>query len=181
MWVRTIKKKDGSINDLNSYRDIFIGSIVTLIFEKLLNFRIIQYLEQNVAKFQTGDMRGKGVTDNLFILRGIIDHSKYLRKELWISFYDIEKSFDSLWLETCINSLWNYGVQNDILYLIYLLNRNTDITVKTPFGDTEAFTIPDLVKQGTGLGPTLNNCSLGEISDNGQNYQYREVNPARIC
>ena len=61
-------------------------------------------VEQNMAKFQTGDMRGKFVTDNLFILRGIIDHSKYLRKELWISFYDIEKCFDSLWLEDCINS-----------------------------------------------------------------------------
>ena len=120
-------------------------------FEKLLNLGIIQYLEQNMAKFQTGGMRGKGVTNNLFILRGIINHSKYLGKylgkELWISFYDIETCFDSLWLEDCINSLWNYGVQNDTLYLIYLLNRNADIIVKTPFSDTEAFTIPNLVNQ----------------------------------
>ena len=141
----------------------------------MLNFRIIQDLKQNMAEFQTGGMRAKGVTDNLFILRGIIDHSKYLGKELWISFYDVEKCFDSLWLEDCINSLWNCGVQNDILYLIYLLNRNADIVVKTPFGDTEAFTIPDLVKQGTVFGPILNNCSLGKIFDNGQNYQYGEV------
>ena len=69
MWVRTIKKKNVSINDLNSYRGVFIGSIVSLIFENLLNLRIIPYLEQNMAKFQTGGMRGKGVTDNLFILR----------------------------------------------------------------------------------------------------------------
>ena len=96
-------------------------------------------------------------------------------KELWISFYDIEKCFDSLWLEDCINSLWNCGAQNDILYLIYLLNRNADIIVKTPFGDTEACTIPNLFKQGTVLGPILNNCSLGEISDNGQNCQDGEV------
>ena len=73
-----------------------------------------------MTKFQTGGMRGKGVTDNLFILRGIIDHSKYLGKELWISFYDIEKCFDSLWLEDCIYSLWSCGVQNDILYFTYL-------------------------------------------------------------
>ena len=49
---------------------------------KLLNLRIIPHLEQNMAKFQSGGMKGKGVTDNLFILRGIIDHSKYLGKEL---------------------------------------------------------------------------------------------------
>ena len=69
MWVKTIKKKNGSINDLNSYRDVFIGSIVSLIFEKLLNLRIIPYLEQSMAKFQTGGMRGKGVTDNLWYER----------------------------------------------------------------------------------------------------------------
>ena len=46
-----------------------------------------------MAKFQIGGMRGKGVTDNLFILRGIIDHSNYLGKELWISCYDIENMF----------------------------------------------------------------------------------------
>ena len=69
MWVKTIKKKNGSIKDLNSYRDVFIGSIVSLSFEKLLNLRIIPYLEQNMAKFQTGGMRGKGVTDNLWYER----------------------------------------------------------------------------------------------------------------
>ena len=94
-----------SINDLNRYRSVFIGFIVSLNFEKLLNLRIIPYLEKNMAKFQTGGMKGKGVTDNLFILRGIIDHSNYLGKELWISFYDTEKCFDSLWLEDRINSL----------------------------------------------------------------------------
>ena len=61
-------------------------------------------------------------------------------------------------------------------YLVpHLLNRNADIIVKTPSGDTEAFMIPNLVKQGTVLGPILNKCSLGEISGNGQNYQYGEV------
>ena len=70
-----------------------------------------------------------------------------------------------------INSLWSCGVQNDILYLTYLLDRNADINVKTPFGDTEAFMIPNLVKHGTVLGPILNNCSLGEISEN----QYQPV------
>ena len=41
-------------------------------------------------------MRGKGIFDNHFILRGIIDHAMYLRKQLWITFYDTEKCFGSL-------------------------------------------------------------------------------------
>ena len=58
-------------------------------------------LQGTMSHFQNGGTRGKGVVDNLFILRGtcIIDHAMYLGKQLWITFYDIEKCFDSLWLE----------------------------------------------------------------------------------
>ena len=31
-----------------------------------------------MTQFQTGGVKGKGVVDNLSILRGMIDHSKYL-------------------------------------------------------------------------------------------------------
>ena len=86
---------------------------------------------------------------------------------MWITFYDIKKCFDSLWLEDCINSLWWCGVDDDILYLIYLLNRKADIIVRTPFGNTQLFEICNLVKQGTVLGPLLNNWSLDDICSEG--------------
>ena len=97
-------------------------------------------------------MKGKGVVDNLFIIRGIINHAKYLGKELWSTFYDIEKCFDSLWLEDCMNSLWDMGARNDILSLIYLMNKEARVTVKTPVCDTDAVLLTNLVKQGTVLG-----------------------------
>ena len=51
-----------------------------------------------MTKFQTGGVKGKGVVDNVMILvlRGINDHAKCLGQELWLTFYDIEKCFDSL-------------------------------------------------------------------------------------
>ena len=60
------------------------------------------------------------------------------------------------------------GVDDDILYLIYLLNRKADIIVRTPFGNTQSFEICNLglVKQGTVLGPILN-CSLDDICSEG--------------
>ena len=117
-------------------RGIFLVPITSIIFEKLLENRVTPLLEENMTKFQTEGVKNKGVVDNLFVLRGLIDHSKYLKKELWITLYDIEKCFDSLWLEDCINSLWQCGVDDDILYLIYLLNRKANIIVRTPFGNT---------------------------------------------
>ena len=65
---------------LSTYRGIFLVSIISIIFEKLLKNRVTQLLEENVTKFQTGGVKNKGVMDNFFVLRGLIDHSKYLNK-----------------------------------------------------------------------------------------------------
>ena len=70
------------------------------------------------------------MVDNLFLLRALIDHLKYMGKQLWLTFYDIEKCFDSLWLEDCINSLWDNSVKDDTLSLIYKLNVKANITIK---------------------------------------------------
>ena len=34
-------------------------------------------LQGTLSHFQNGGMRGEGVIDNIFILRGIIDHEMY--------------------------------------------------------------------------------------------------------
>ena len=50
------------------------------------------------------------------------------------------------------------------------MNKNCNITVNTPFGPTERFTIEKLVKQGTVLGPVLCSTSVG-------NYCKDDLNP----
>ena len=59
------------------------------------------------------------------------------------------------------------------------MNRKAYITVKTPFGDTDPFISTDIVKQGTSLGPILNNCSLSDICAEGRNFTFgsAEVKP----
>ena len=126
--------------------------------------RISDTLQQNISKFQNGGMKGKGVVDNLFILKGIINHAKML-----------EKCFGSLWLEDCMNSLWDLGVKDDVLCLIYLMNIKATVTIKTPFGDTDPLFLSNFVKQGTVLGPVLNNCSLNKLSTDSIVYNFGSV------
>ena len=164
MWIKTLKEKKGSYKTLNNYRGIFIVPIISVIFEKLIKNRIMDTLQGTMSHFQNGGMRGKGVVDNLIILRGIIDHAMYLGIQHWITFYDTEKCFDSLWLEDCLNSLWENGSKNDLLSLIYYLNTKAPIVVKTPFGQCEPFICSNVVRQGTVLGHVLNNCSIDKFS-----------------
>ena len=56
--------------------------------------------------------------------------------------------------------------------MIHLINKRSNITVETPFGDTYPFLAEEIVKQGTVLGPILNNCSLDDVRKEGKGYQY---------
>ena len=116
-------------------------------------------------------MKGKRVVDDLFILRGIINHADYLGRELWLTFYDTAKRSDSLWLEDCINSLWDLGVKDDILCLIYLMNIKATVTIKHHL-ETQIQFLSNFVKQRTVLGPVLNNCSLNKLSTDSISYNF---------
>ena len=138
------KKKDLlKIEQLQGY---FIVPILSIIVEKLEN-RITPTLQQHMSNFQNGRTKGKGVVDNLFILRALFDHAKYLNKELWLTFYDIEKCFDS---------------KDDTFSLIYYLNEKANVAI-TPSGETDPLSFMIIVKKGTVLGPVLNNVSLDRV------------------
>ena len=175
IWIRTLKQKKGTFRKLDNYRGIFLVPILSIIFEKLLKNKISDTLQQNISKFQNGGMKGKGAMDNLFILRGIINHANYLGKELLLTFYDTEKCLDSLWLEDSINSLWDLDVKDNVLCLIYLMNIKATVTIKTPLGDTDPLFLSNFVKQGTVLGPVLNNCSVNKLSTDSIGYNFGSV------
>ena len=80
IFIQTVKKKNGRLNKLESYKVIFLVSVLSLIFEELPRNRRHFILERNMSTFQTGGVKGKGVVDNLFVLRGLIDHSNYFAK-----------------------------------------------------------------------------------------------------
>ena len=149
---------------LNNCREVLIVPILSIILEELIKNRIMNTLRNNISQFQNGGVKGKGVVDNLFIVRGVIDHALHSGKELCITFFDIEKCFDSLWLEDCINSLWENGMRDDMLSLIYLMNTKVQVTIRTPIGESQPFICSNVVKQGTVLGPVLNNCSIDDFS-----------------
>ena len=56
-----------------------------------------------------------------------------------------------------------------------MINKRSNITVKTPFDDTYSFLAEEIVKQDTVLGPILNNCSLDDVCKEGKGYQYGSV------
>ena len=160
--IQTIYKNKRSKKKLENYRGIFITSILSKILEKLIQLRIKNKITEYSSPFQVGGTPNRSTADNLFLLRGIIDHTIYLNTGKHFTFYDFKQCFDSIWLKESMNCMWDAGARNELFYLIYLLNKNANITVRTPFGETEEFRVKNLVKQGTCLGPILCGISTGQ-------------------
>ena len=66
-----------------------------------------------------------------------------------VQVYDVEKCFDALWLEECINDFYEAGLNNDKLPLLFLENQNAKVAVKTEQGMSSRINIKNLVMQGT--------------------------------
>ncbi len=162
LLIVTIYKNKGSKKKLEFYRGVFLANIITKIFEKVIKIRISPNLEK-VNRLQAGSCTNRSTCDDVFLVNGMIDHAKYLHARLNLTFYDYSTCFDSLWLEDCMISFWELGIQNELFALIFKMNEVARIKVKSPFGMTASFECQRIVKQGTVLSSNLCSASTGEL------------------
>ena len=62
---------------------------------------------------------------------------------------DVEKCFDKMWLQDTINSLYETGLKNDMLNLLYLENKHAQIAIKVNNNLTRRFSVHDVISQGS--------------------------------
>ena len=95
-----------------------------------------------------------------------------------IQIFDYKQCFDSLWLQECLNEFYSAGVQDDTLALLYNINADVNIAIRTPVGKTTRENIHNVITQGDVFGPLL--CSkqvdtFGKecLEDTKYNYMYK--------
>ena len=70
---------------------------------------------------------------------------------IWI--LDYKKCFDSIWLEETLNDLYQGGLVDDNLALLYEANKKVKVAVKTPHGLTSRDEMNKIIMQGDVFGP----------------------------
>ena len=93
---------------------------------------------------------------------------------------DIEKCFDKLWAKECFNDIYENGVTNDKLSLLYQINKNAQVAIKTSSGLTKRTPISDIIMQGTVWGcilctSTIDNLGKQCYASPQDMYQYKGV------
>ena len=133
---------------------------------------IIKPLESNYSI----NVHGAKPEEIVFILKQHED-------DIDIQVFNIEKCFDALWVQECINDLADTGFNNDKLALLHLENQRAQIAVKTPSGISHRVLIQNIVMQGTVWGSlfcTTTMDKLGKLEYNNEDLLYKYKNQVDI-
>ena len=143
-------EKKGSRNNFDSYRGIFRVNVFRSILDRLIYNDEYDTVESSLTDSNVGARQGRNIRDNIFVMNAITNSViKEKREPIDIQIFDVEKCFDALWLQECINDLYDTGLGNDKLPILFNENQNAKVAVKTQQGITNRVNIKNSVMQGS--------------------------------
>ena len=122
----------------------------------------------SISKFQNGGRKNRSANDNWLAMLAILDSNRERRKKNYLVFADAAKCFDRLWLEDCLLDMVKDGMRERKANLLYEMKKNSQITIITPYEETERFNLERVVKKETIYGPQLCCSSTSKINDIGE-------------
>ena len=140
--------KSGDKSDMSNYRGITVGSVIAKLFTMILEQRIASWAEEHAvkAKGQASFMKDFRTTDNIFILRSLIDkqnktNSRQKGKpgKLYCCFVDFQKAFDTVPRAVQWQVLEELGICGRILDIIKSLYAHDSAAVRSSQGISAMF------------------------------------------
>ena len=110
--ITSIYKGKG-LKNVNILRSILLKVIYNDEYENI---------DSQMSDSNVGGRKRKNIRNHLFIVNGIINESIRMKKEIDIEILDYKQCFDSMWLEETVNDLFETGLKNDNLNMIYKMN-----------------------------------------------------------
>ena len=113
-----------------------------------------------------GARKRKGCRNNIFVINGIIhDVMSSIKKEpIQLQIYDYKQMFDAMNLKEAIADIFDAGVVDDQLSLLYQANHDVRMAVNTNSGLSERQNIQDVVLQGDTWGSMLASVQVDSIA-----------------
>ena len=172
--ITSFWKGKGAKDDIENERGIFILNVIRMIKDRMIHNDIKKQVQMSDS--QVGGREGYNVRDHLFVIYSV--QKSVINKEsppVDIHMYDLCKCFDGLWLEECCNNLYEAGITDDKLAMIYEGNKTNNVAIRTPAGLTNRVAIERIVTQGGVTGPlccSVQTDNIGKRSLESGNYLY---------
>ena len=148
-----------------SYRPIALTSCVCKLLERILNRRLVWFLESKgwINRYQSGFRKGRSTVDCLAALSKEI-HDAFRRSQYVLCvFFDLEKAYDTCWKHLIMKQLHSFGLRGDLAVFIedYLSGRKFRVRVGSSM--SESFSQEMGVPQGGVLSCTLFSIAINTV------------------
>ena len=153
-----IHKKGKAKTDPNSYRPISLISCVGKLLERIINQRLMYYLENNniLTPTQSGFRKNKNTEDQLTYFVQNIENAFQEQKSLLSVFFDLSQAFDTVWKEGLKVKLLQSGIQGKMYkWLSSFLHDRTARVKLDGRHYSKKLQLREGVPQGSAISPTL--------------------------
>ena len=157
--------KKGDKEDPGNYRGITLLSVVGKVFCKILNDRLVQYLDKSskIHEGQAGFRAGRCCIDNIFTLNELIQGRLKEGKKTFSFFLDIQKAYDSVWRNGLWLKLWNMRVKGKMWRVIKTMYNSSRSAVLLEGEKSSTFSVEQGVAQGCSLSPILFSVFISDL------------------
>ena len=140
-----------------NYCPTSLFSVVSKIFEKLVNNRIVDHLEKCglFSDFQYGFRSSRSTADLLTVVSDRIARAFNRSGATRAVALDISKAFDRVWHAVLLHKLKSYGISGQIYGLISSFLSNRQFWVVLDGKSSQEYPVNTGVPKGSILGPTL--------------------------
>ena len=156
-------KGKGSKSILDNMRHLHIKKDTQKMFNQMVTIAAEDKLIANMSKFQLASKPGHRATEHLFVVMSMMLLNEKIGDGMIVTLFDLTKYFDKESAVDCHYELYKSEIKGKLYRLLFLLNKNIRIRVKTPVGLTDAEDTGAGVGQGTVSGAITSSVNL----DNG--------------
>ena len=150
-------KNVGERSTAKNYRPVSLLSVVSKVFEKHVNNRIVDHLEKCglFSDFECGFRSFRSTPDLLTVLSDRIARAFNRHEATRAVALDIFKAFDRVWHAGLLHKLKSYGISGQIFGLISSFLSNRRLRVVLDGKSSQEHPVNAGVPQGSILGLTL--------------------------
>ena len=157
----------GERSTAKSYRPVSLLSVISKVFEKLVNNRIVDHLEKCglFSDFQYGFRSSQSTADLLTVVSDRIARALNRSGATRAVALDISKGFDRVWHAGLLHKLKPYGISGQIFDLIFSFLSNSWLLVVLDGKSSQEYSVNAGVCQGPILGPTFFLLYINDLPD----------------
>ena len=147
--------KKGDLKECGNWRGINLLSVPGKIFCRIMLRRMKASLDKILREEQAGFRPGRSCTDQIFVLRTILEQTVEWNSSLYLNFVDFEKAFDSVHHSTLWRILESYGFPQKVINILKDMYADNQCSVKHNGQLSDWFRVKSGVRQGCVISPML--------------------------